>query len=116
MLNVITWLANFITCDKMSLVNTGAGVVGGSRANTSGVRVVGWHRALGKWQARIMFSGVMYCLGCYGNFEDAVTARKHGEERYYREYLESIGELKNGNDDDQESYSDPRAKTGKYRD
>jgi hypothetical protein len=61
-------------------------------SNTSGYRGVSWHKGIGKWQARITFKGVTYLLGYFSNIEDAAKARKAAEERYYKEYLESIKE------------------------
>ena len=61
--------------------------------NTSGVTGVEWVPAANKWKAIICFKGRRHYLGCYGNFEDAVEARKQAEEFYHdsfvREYEES---------------------------
>ena len=63
------------------------------RNNTSGVTGVEWVPAANKWKAIICFKGRRHYLGCYGNFEDAVEARKQAEEFYHdsfvREYEES---------------------------
>ncbi len=56
-------------------------------SNTSGARGVYFNSKTGKWRARLRFKGKMYNLGTYKNFEDAVKARKDGEERIYGEFL-----------------------------
>jgi len=56
--------------------------------NTSGIRGVGWHRRLGKWQARITFKRKQYCLGTYSDINKAAEARREAEERLFGEFLE----------------------------
>lgn len=51
--------------------------------NTSGCRGVYWDKYSGKWRARLRFKGKIYNFGSYANFEDAVKARKDGEQKYY---------------------------------
>lgn len=57
------------------------------RNNTSGVTGVEWVPAMNKWKAIICFKGERHYLGCYRNFEDAVMARKQGEERFFGAFL-----------------------------
>ena len=61
--------------------------------NTSGYNGVYHNKKTGKWTAQIGFKGKTYHLGCFDNIEDAVKARKLGEEMYedfldwyYQEY------------------------------
>ena len=76
------------------------GVVGGSSAtviahfqthlnprNTSGYNGVYWNKKTGKWVAQITFRKKTYYLGSYSKLEDAVTARRRGEEMH-DEFLE----------------------------
>ena len=58
--------------------------------NTSGVTGVEWVPASNKWKAVIFFKGRRYYLGCYEKFEDAVKARKRGEEEYHNKFLEEF--------------------------
>lgn len=57
------------------------------RNNTSGVTGVEWVSSINKWKAVIFFKGRRYHLGCYEKFEDAVKARKRGEEEYHDKFL-----------------------------
>lgn len=56
-----------------------------SRANTSGYKGVEWHKAKGKWRARIMINGKQRYLGLFATAEDAyaayckASAELHGE-------------------------------------
>ncbi|MCD7862647.1 MAG: transcriptional regulator [Lachnospiraceae bacterium] len=63
-------------------------------ANVSGYTGVYLNRKANKWCAQIGFQGKTYYLGSYAHKEDAVKARKRGEEMhreflnwYYQEYL-----------------------------
>ena len=62
------------------------------RNNTSGVPGVDWWTSKQRWRAAICFKGRRYYLGSYGQFEDAVKARKRAEEelhdRFLREYAQ----------------------------
>ena len=58
--------------------------------NTSGVTGVEWVPHVNKWKAVIFFKGRRYYLGCYEKFEDAVKARKRGEEEYHDRFLEEF--------------------------
>lgn len=64
-------------------------------SNTSGYTGVYQQRKTGKWAAQITFRGKTYYLGAYDKIEDAIKARKRGEEMhddflkwYYEIYLE----------------------------
>lgn len=58
--------------------------------NTSGVTGVEWVPATGMWRAVIFFKGRRYYLGSFERFEDAVKARKRGEEEYHDKFLEEF--------------------------
>ena len=49
-----------------------------------------WVPASNKWKAVIFFKGRRYYPGCYEKFEDAVKARKRGEEEYHDKFLEEF--------------------------
>ena len=55
--------------------------------NLSGVRGVYLDRKTGKYRARLKFQGRLYNLGCFTRLEDAVKARKRGEEEIYGQFL-----------------------------
>ena len=55
--------------------------------NTSGVTGVEWWSAKQRWRASICFKGKRYYLGSYARFEDAIQARKRGEEQLHDEFL-----------------------------
>ena len=55
--------------------------------NTSGVPGVDWRASSGLWRASICFKGKRYYLGSYARFEDAVKARKRGEEELHDKFL-----------------------------
>lgn len=50
--------------------------------NTSGHKGVGWHKAAGKWVARIQYRGKTIHLGCFNDIKNAISARKLAEEQY----------------------------------
>lgn len=54
--------------------------------NTSGVTGVCWDKRRQKWLVRTFENGKEINLGHYSEFDDAVIARKMGEEKYYGEY------------------------------
>lgn len=58
------------------------------RNNTSGVTGVFWDADTQRWKASICFKGQRHRLGSYIHFEDAVKARKLGEEKYHDAFLE----------------------------
>jgi hypothetical protein len=51
--------------------------------NTSGVPGVVWSKRKNKWFVRIHSGGKQICLGYFESFEDAVAARKAGEQKYF---------------------------------
>ena len=58
--------------------------------NTSGVPGVDWVAKKQRWRATICFKGKRRYLGSYERFEDAVKARKRGEEEYHDKFLEEF--------------------------
>jgi len=60
------------------------------RNNTSGVPGVDWRASKGLWRASICFKGKRYYLGSYRSFEDAVRARKRGEEELHDKFLREV--------------------------
>lgn len=52
------------------------------KSNTSGHNGVYLNRKNGMWSAQITFKGKTYYLGSYSTIEEAVKARKQGEEMY----------------------------------
>lgn len=62
------------------------------RNNTSGVPGVDWRTQKQRWRASICFKGKRYYLGSYKTFEEAVNARKHGEEVLHDEFLREFAE------------------------
>ncbi len=54
--------------------------------NTSGVTGVCWDKRCEKWIARVFENGRIITLGYYSEFDEAVAARKNGEDMYYGEY------------------------------
>ena len=61
-----------------------------SAANTSGVRGVYLEKKTGHWRARIKFQGKIYSLGTYITFEEAVKARRRGEEEFFGHFLKGL--------------------------
>lgn len=59
-------------------------------SNTSGVTGVYFDRSRSKWCAEIMFQKKKIHLGRYTSFNDAVSARKKAEEKYFGEFLEQL--------------------------
>lgn len=66
------------------------------RNNTSGVPGVDWLAKKQRWRASICFKGRRYYLGSYSRFEDAVKARKRGEEKYHDNFLEKFDAKNDG--------------------
>lgn len=52
------------------------------KSNTSGHTGVYWNRRTSSWAAQITFQGKTYYLGSYQDIEDAIKARKRGEEMH----------------------------------
>ena len=65
------------------------------KRNSSGVRGVTWKKDKQKWEAYICCQGKSHYLGRYDTLEQAVAARKAGEEKYYRPILEKYKDRKN---------------------
>lgn len=57
--------------------------------NRSGVRGVYLDGKTGRYRARIRFRGKLYNLGSYPTLEEAVKARRRGEEDYFGKFLET---------------------------
>lgn len=55
--------------------------------NVCGVRGVYLDRKTGKYRARLKFRGKTYNLGCYTLLEDAIKARRRGEEEIFDTFL-----------------------------
>lgn len=55
--------------------------------NLSGIRGVYLDRKTGKYRARLKFRGKSYELGSYSKLEDAIKARKRGEEEIFDAFL-----------------------------
>lgn len=62
------------------------------RNNTSGVPGVEWRKSHQRWRASICFKGERHYLGSYTRFEDAVKARKRGEEDLHDKFLREFDE------------------------
>lgn len=60
--------------------------------NAAGVRGVYFEPKTGRYRARIKFQGKLYNLGSFYDLEDAVKARREGEERFFGHFLEAHGE------------------------
>lgn len=54
--------------------------------NSSGVKGVFWHERIGKWWAYINHHGKRKTLGYFGDFLDAVSARKRAERQTFGEF------------------------------
>ena len=57
-----------------------------NKNNTSGVPGVSWNKSKNKWIARIGKGYKNISLGSFLIFEDAVTARKEAEIKYFGEF------------------------------
>jgi hypothetical protein len=58
--------------------------------NLSGVRGVYLDCKTGKYRARLKFQGKLYNLGCYTLLEDAIKARRKGEEDIFGKFLDDF--------------------------
>jgi len=58
------------------------------KANKSGHKGVMWQESKQRWKAYIGFQGKSISLGSYTNKDDAIAARKAGEEKYHQPYLD----------------------------
>ena len=74
-----------------------------SKTNKSGIKGVFWNKSNQKWKAKIGFKGKSYDLGSYENIEDAITARKNAEDKFFRPVVEkykdqlSLDQVENSN-------------------
>lgn len=59
--------------------------------NTSGCKGVTYNSRKKLWKAFITFQGKERYLGSFKNIEDAINARKEGEEKYFEPILEKYG-------------------------
>lgn len=57
-----------------------------SNRNTSGYKGVSWDKKTNKWRASIKVRRKQMSLGHYDEIQDAVAARKQGEEKYHGEF------------------------------
>lgn len=60
-----------------------------SEKTKSGIKGV-YQRKNGKWIARIGFKGKIIHLGTFEDMEDAIEARRQGEETYYKPIIEQF--------------------------
>jgi hypothetical protein len=58
-----------------------------SKANTSGVRGVCWHKRIGKWQAAIRINRKAVSLGYFDDLTHAAAARRAAEVAYFGEFI-----------------------------
>ena len=66
--------------------------------NLSGIRGVYMDRKTGKYRARLKFQGKQYDLGSYTHLEDAIKARRRGEEEIFDAFLSRIPSLPGSGD------------------
>lgn len=53
-------------------------------SNTSGAQGVNWHKATGKWVARIGISGKRHSLGYFKSFDEAIAARDEAKKHFHK--------------------------------
>lgn len=63
------------------------------KGNKSGYKGVRWNEQRQKWTAHIGFQGKQINLGYFTNKDDAIAARKSGEEKYFAPILEENDEI-----------------------
>jgi len=56
--------------------------------NTSGIKGVGFHKAINKYMAYIYKNGIQTHLGLFNTFEEATAVRRQAELEVYGKYLE----------------------------
>lgn len=61
-----------------------------SKNNKSGFQGVSWLKCANKWHARIMVNRKTIYLGIFSELEDAIKARKQGEEKYFNNFTRTI--------------------------
>ena len=54
--------------------------------STSKIKGVYWHKSSGKWQSNIMIKGESIHLGLFLSIDDAISARKAAEVKYFGEF------------------------------
>jgi len=59
---------------------------GNTKANTSGLRGVSWHKRNKKWQVQIRVYNQYIALGYYSDFERAKEVRINAEKRYFKKF------------------------------
>ncbi len=67
----------------------------GMSQNTTRIRGVYLDRRTGRYRARIKVQGKIHDLGYCTTLEEAIAARREGEEQYFGTFLESKGMLPN---------------------
>ncbi|MGZ0043409.1 AP2 domain-containing protein [Paenibacillus sp. BJ-4] len=77
-------IANHIQTDTVDGTRKSALKAKLHKDNKSGVKGVRYNEQRKKWTAHIGFKGKQINLGYYDKKEDAVAARKHGEELYHK--------------------------------
>lgn len=65
------------------------------RTNTSGYTGVSWDKRRHLWCAEIIFRRKKYFLGRFANIEDAISARKAAEEKYFKPIIDNQKETQN---------------------
>lgn len=76
---------------KNQVDSTNLGLIASDKVrknNTSGVPGVYFDKQKKRWRSYIRCQGKNYSLGLYDKFEDAVKARKEGEEKFFKPILE----------------------------
>lgn len=61
--------------------------------NTSGCKGVAWNKCHEKWEAYLHLHRKKIRLGYFTDLEDAITARKEAEEKYFQPLLEIAGKV-----------------------
>lgn len=89
--------------DKIERMHKAAGYVDGTQLsrirnipqttnNSTGVVGVYFDKRSGKYRASLKFKGVLYRLGYFTHLEEAAAARKKAEQLIFGEFLESLNE------------------------
>ena len=65
-----------------------------SRSSSTGHIGVSWHKRKQSYQAHITVNNHLIFLGYFKNLEDAIAARKAGEEKYFREKQDRVDAIK----------------------
>lgn len=82
-------VANHIKADTVDGTRKSALIASLHKGNKSGVKGVRYNEQRKKWTAHIGFQGKQINLGYFDSKEDAITARKRGEEKYHRPVLDA---------------------------